>query len=68
MRKSIIARRVAPVLLAVTLAFSAAACDSGDGDEDQLEEEIDSEADELEEEIDSEADELEEELEADLGD
>ena len=55
-------------MLAVTLAFSAAACDSGDGDEDQLEEEIDSEADELEEEIDSEADELEEELEADLGD
>ena len=48
--ESVVARRVAPLLLAVTLTFSATACDFGDSDEvDQTEDQLEDKADEVEE-------------------
>ena len=50
--ESVVARRVAPLLLAVTLTFSATACDFGDSDEvDQTEDELEDKADEVEEDL-----------------
>jgi len=61
--KSIMARRIASVVLAVTLAFSVTACDSGDdGDVDQTEEQLEDKADETEDNLEDKADEVEEDL------
>jgi hypothetical protein len=58
---SVVARRFAPVLLAVTLTFSATACDFGD-DVDETEQELQDEADQKEQELEDKADEKEEDL------
>ncbi len=50
--ESVMARRLASVLLVVTLTFGATACDFGDSDEvDQTEEELEDKADEVEEDL-----------------
>jgi hypothetical protein len=59
--ESVWVRRLAPVLLAVTLTFSAVACDSGD-DVDETEQELREDADEKEDELEDTADEIEEDL------
>jgi hypothetical protein len=59
--ESVWVRRLAPVLLAVTLTFSAVACDSGD-DVDETEQELREEADQKEDELEDTADEIEEDL------
>jgi len=59
--ESVWVRRLAPVLLAVTLTFSAVACDDGD-DVDETEQELREEADQKEDELEDTADEIEEDL------
>jgi hypothetical protein len=59
--ESVWVRRLGPVLLAVTLTFSAVACDSGD-DVDETEQELREDADEKEDELEDTADEIEEDL------
>jgi hypothetical protein len=60
---SAMARRVAPVLLAVTLTFSASACDSGDdSDVDQTEEQVEDQADQTEDDLEDQVDEKEKEI------
>ena len=59
--ESVWIRRLAPVLLAVTLTFSAVACDSGD-DVDETEQELREEADQKEDDLEDTADEIEEDL------
>ena len=54
-------RRLAPVLLAVTLTFSAVACDDVD-DVDETEQELQDEADQKEDELEDSAGEIEEDL------
>jgi hypothetical protein len=60
-------KRIIAALLAGTLVFGAAACDSGN-DGDEVEQELDEEEAELEQELDEEEAELEEELEEELSD
>jgi len=59
--ESVWVRRLAPVLLAVTLTFSAVACDSGD-DVDETEQEVREDVDQKEDELEDKADEVEEDL------
>ena len=56
--ESVWVRRLAPVLLAVTLTFSAVACD----DVDETEQELQDEADQKEQDLEDKADETEEDL------